>query len=155
MATNPEQVDSGASATRPEICNNIKIGDYIVIRGRPCKIVEKHKSKTGKHGSGKAHIVALDIFTHKKLEDICPSTSTREVPVVVKEDYQLLDIQEGEYLSIMSNDGETRADLKLPESSLSDRIRRDFEEGKSLLINVIKAMGEEGIFSAKEIIDCY
>ena len=59
------------------------------VQGRPCKIVEMSTSKTGKHGHAKVHMVALDIFTGKKLEDICPSTHNMEVPNVKRRDFQV------------------------------------------------------------------
>lgn len=36
-------------------------------------------SKTGKHGHAKCNFTALDIFTGKKLEDMCPSTHNVDV----------------------------------------------------------------------------
>ena len=67
--------------------NNLR---EIFLQNRPCKIVEMSTSKTGKHGHAKVHMVALDIFTGKKLEDICPSTHNMDVPNVKRKDYQVM-----------------------------------------------------------------
>ena len=47
--------DSGASATYPQQCSALRKNGHVVIKGRPCKIVEMSTSKTGKHGHAKVH----------------------------------------------------------------------------------------------------
>lgn len=119
-----------------------------MIKGRPCKIVEMSTSKTGKHGHAKVHLVALDIFTGKKLEDICPSTHNMDVPNVVRKDLQLLDI-DGEFLSLMDDSGDTREDIKLPEGELGDEIKERFGNDEALLVSVLAAMDEECAIAVK------
>lgn len=106
-------------------------------------------SKTGKHGHAKVHLVALDIFTGKKYEDLSPSTHNMEVPNVRREEYQLIDIDDG-FLSLMSPDGSTKDDVKVPEGELGSQIESDFDDGKDLLVTILIAMGEEAAISHKE-----
>ena len=119
---------------------------------QPCKVSEVTSSKTGKHGQAKCYFVSTEIFTGKKLEDIVPSTHGTTVPNVFRSEYTLLDITDEDYLSLMDEGGETREDLKMPErpEELVKSIREGFDAGDSLILAVVKAMGEEHVMACKK-----
>jgi len=144
-----EQASAGASLTFPMQCSALRKNGHVVIKGRPCKIVEMSTSKTGKHGHAKVHLVAIDIFTGKKMEDICPSTHNMDVPNVVRNEYQLIDIDDG-FLNLMNQDGVAKDDVRAPEGEIGDQIKAGFEDGKDLLVTIVSAMGEEQAISFKE-----
>ncbi|KND01991.1 eukaryotic translation initiation factor 5A [Spizellomyces punctatus DAOM BR117] len=144
-----EQAGSGASLTYPMQCSALRKNGHVVIKGRPCKIVDMSTSKTGKHGHAKVHLVAIDIFTGKKLEDISPSTHNMDVPNVSRTEFPLLDIDDG-FLSLMHADGSTKDDVKLPEGELGEKMQAEFQDGKELIVTVVAAMGEEQALSYKE-----
>ncbi len=102
--------------------------------------------------SHRCNFVATDIFTGKKLEDIVPSTHGTTVPNVFRSEYTLLDITDEDYLSLMDEGGETREDLKMPErpEELVKSIREGFDAGDSLILAVVKAMGEEHVMACKK-----
>ncbi|KAL9273148.1 Eukaryotic translation initiation factor 5A-2-like protein [Drosera capensis] len=145
------KADSGASKTYPQQAGTIRKNGYIVIKGRPCKVVvEVSTSKTGKHGHAKCHFVAIDIFTAKKLEDIVPSSHNCDVPHVTRTDYQLIDISEDDFVSLLTESGGTKDDLRLPtDEPLLTQIRDGFAAGKDLIVTVMSAMGEEQICALK------
>jgi len=127
-----------------------------VIKGRPTKVIEVTTSKTGKHGHAKCHFTAVDIFTNKKMEELVPSSHNLEVPLVNRVEYTLLDIDEDEHMSLMTEGGDTREDLKLPgghdeAEKLADQIRDGFEAGKELVVTILQSMGIEQASAVKEI----
>jgi len=68
----------------------LKVGSYIVIDGEPCRIVEMSKAKTGKHGSAKAHVVAVCMFSGNKKTLVAPVDTRVEVPMIEKRIGQVL-----------------------------------------------------------------
>lgn len=72
-----------------------------------------------------------------RYEDICPSTHNMDVPHVKREDYQLTDISDDGYLTLMGDGGELREDLKLPDGELGSNLRSEFDSGKELLVSVL------------------
>lgn len=89
------------------------------------------------------------IVIYRKYEELCPSTHNMDVPNVVRNEYSLINIDDG-YLSLMLQDGTTKDDVKLPEGELGEKLEEDFEEGKDLLISVVSSMGEEHCLSYKD-----
>ncbi|KAK9494835.1 translation protein SH3-like domain-containing protein [Lipomyces doorenjongii] len=144
-----ESVSAGASLTYPMQCSALRKNGHVVIKGRPCKIVEMSTSKTGKHGHAKVHLVAIDIFTQKKLEDLSPSTHNMEVPNVTRTEFQLINIDDG-FLSLMTADGATKDDVKVPDGELGSKLESEFDEGKDLIVTIVSAMGEEACIGYKE-----
>ncbi|KAF1992365.1 translation initiation factor eIF-5A [Aulographum hederae CBS 113979] len=146
-----ESADAGASTTFPMQCSALRKNGFVVIKNRPCKIVEMSTSKTGKHGHAKVHLVAIDIFTQKKLEELCPSTHNMDVPNVRRTEFQLLDVTDDGFLSLMSDDGTTKDDVKIPDGEVGDKIKKNFvEDGKDTNVIVLTAMGEEVAIDAKD-----
>lgn len=124
-----------------------------MIKGRPCKIVNVSHSKTGKHGSAKCNFTATDIFTNKKLEDMQPSSAGVEVPIVVKNEWEIIDISEDGELTLMDESGNQKVDLNLPTipEGFGDEIRTAWDDGaNTIMVTVQTAVGEEAVVSYKK-----
>jgi len=144
------KAESGASDTFPIQAGALKKGDHCVIKERPCKIVEYSTSKTGKHGHAKAHIVGIDVFTGKKMEELCPTTHNMLAPVIKRDEYTLVDIGDDGYLTLLTGDSEEKGDVKLPDDEMGQRLKIAFDQGKEVIVTVMKAMGTEGVCAIKE-----
>jgi len=154
-----ESTDAGASHTYPMEAGQIRKGGHIMIKGNPCKVSDVSTSKTGKHGHAKCHFVAIDIFTGKKMEDLVPAGHTTSIPFVKKEELQCIDVDEDDFVTLLTSDGDTRSDIKLPRSlpppevpgagELSEKIENLLKEEKDFYVIVQIACGREQIMDIK------
>jgi len=153
MSDEHEKTDSGSSLTYPSQAGQLKKGDHVVIKDCPCKIVETSTSKTGKHGHAKIHIVAVDIFTGKKYEDISPTSHNMDCPNIKRTEFLLMDINDG-FLSLLTEKNEPYDNCPLPEGELGDELQNAFnrasKENSSVMVTVIASMGKESAISYKE-----
>merc|ERR1712216_814401 len=145
-----ESNESGASLTYPMQAGAIRKGGHVLLKGKPCKVVEVTTSKTGKHGHAKAHFTGIDIFTGKKYEDLCPTSHNMEVPNIKRTEYTLMDIDSEGALSVMDDEGGCREDLNEPkDQDLAREMRTAFEANGELQITVIAAMDQETVIAFK------
>jgi len=140
-----------ASLTVPVEAGSLKKGDYVVANDKfPCKVVEHSKMKTGKHGAAKAVMTAIDIFTGKKYEFGSPASAILQSPIVKRVEYNLIDVDEEDYASLLDDNNETKIDLKIPEDDIGKNIKIMVNEGKNIIVSVLSAMNIEKIVQAKE-----
>lgn len=148
-----ESVDAGASATIPMEAGQIKKGGHMMIKGKPCKVLSISVSKTGKHGHAKCNFTAVDIFTGKKLEDMIPSSHGTTVPIVKRDDWEIIDIGEDDDLTLMDEGGNQKTDLNLPTvpENMGQEIRDAWNDGENTVtVTVQAAVGIEQVIAYKK-----
>jgi translation initiation factor 5A len=152
-----EQVDAGSSSTYPTSAGSIKKNGFMVINGRPCKVVDYSTAKTGKHGHAKASITGIDIFNGKKYEDSLPTSHNVEVPNIKRTEWQVMSVDGDGYLTLMDDKGNIRSDLTLPNETENDevvaeRIKTALDGGRECFVTILSAMDIEKVAEvAKEI----
>merc|ERR1712194_692116 len=147
-----ENTDSGASATIPMEAGQVKKGGYMMIKGKPCKILSISVSKTGKHGHAKCNFLAVDIFTGKKLEDMVPSSHGTTVPVVARTEWEIIDIGEDGEVTLMDEAGNQKTDVNLPgyPPTMAQDIRDHWADGDNQVSCTVQAaVGIEQIIAYK------
>jgi len=147
-----ETGDAGSSHTYPLEAGSCRKGCHLMIKGFPCKVIEVTTSKTGKHGHAKCHFVATDIFTGKKMEELVSSSHNIAVPFVTRQEYSVMDIGEDGTMSLLTEGGEPKDDLNLPDETDEDKknvdgMKKEFEAGKNVIVIVQAAIGKEKVVS--------
>ena len=147
--------DAGSLGMEKVQAGTLHKGDLVMIKGHPCRVVAFSTAKPGKHGSAKAMLTGIDIFTASKYECTFSTGENVDAPVTTRLEYTLINIDDDGFVSLMNDSGDIKEDLKLPEEDwlkdVADKARAIFEEGtKECIISVLSALGKEKITGCRE-----
>ena len=150
-----EAGDAGSAGIEKVSAGSLKKGDLVMIKGHPCKVVSFSTAKVGKHGSAKAMITGIDIFTSNKYECTFSTGDNVDAPLMKRIEYTLINIEDDGFASLMDDNGNMKEDLKLPEDEwlkdVTDKVKAIFEEGKKeCIVTVVSAMGQEKLIAVRE-----
>ena len=141
--TQKEKVEAGS----------LKKGDYVMLGDKPCKITGISHAKPGKHGSAKAIIKGQNLFDGKTVEKTYGTGDQVDAPIIKRQEYLLLNIDEDGQLSLLDDDGEQKDDVTLPEKMHQDArklIEEMFAEDKQVLVQVTTILGTEIVTAGRE-----
>jgi translation initiation factor 5A len=103
-----------------EVVGNLRVGSFVVIDGEPCRVVEISKAKTGKHGSAKATVTAIGLFSKSKKVLVAPVDAQVEVPIIEKRIGRII-ADLGDRLQVM--DVETFEVFEVSKDTIDETIR--------------------------------
>ena len=92
---------------------SLKEGGYVLIEDDCCQIKNIEKSKPGKHGSAKARITAIGVFSGQKRNLLKPTSADAEVPIIKRGTAQVVAVM-GDTLNIMDTSDYQNWDIDKP-----------------------------------------
>ena len=113
--------------TKTVAANNVQKGNFIIMEGAACKVVDVEISKPGKHGHSKVRISAVGLTDDKKRISVMPGHDNVEVPIIEKRNAQVLSVQNN-VANVMDSETYETFDLKVP-----DELKEQVVEGSSVL----------------------
>ena len=100
--------------TKMASVGSLQKGNYVVLEGAACKVVDTQVSRPGKHGHAKVRLTAVGLVDNKKRVVVMPGHDNIEVPIVGKKTAQVLSIQGG-IANVMDSETYETFDLAIPE----------------------------------------
>jgi translation initiation factor 5A len=140
----------------PIEAHHVKKGKMVMLKGKPCKIMDIKTSKTGKHGHMKVNITGIDVLTAKKYNDVLPGHANMTEFKLDKQEYQLLDYTNEGLQCLDSDDKECLFNID-HESEIAKKLKADFESGKTLIVTILKAPVEVAAdkYTDNELVESY
>ena len=93
---------------------SLKVGNYVIIDGEPCKVLKINISKPGKHGAAKARVEAVGLIDNKKRQLLRPVDTNVEVPIILKKKAQVVSIS-GDTVQLMDLEDYSMFETTIPE----------------------------------------
>jgi len=128
-------------------CHHIRVGDLLVLQGRPCQVIRITTSaQTGQH-----RYLGVDLFT-KQLHEESSFVSNPQPSVVVQtmlgpvfKEYRVLDIRTDGRVVAMTETGDVKQGLPIiDQGSLFERLDNAFADGRgSVRVLVVNDGGRE------------
>ncbi|CAK93091.1 unnamed protein product (macronuclear) [Paramecium tetraurelia] len=131
-----------------ESVENLQQGTYLLLDECPCKIL-RLQLFFSRHGHC-AYIEVENAFS-KQIVKIQRSIHGKlEIPLIQFEEYSLIGIQNDDFLTLLNSKGTIREDIKMPQfKELANKLRMWFEEGKDIIVQIIKYMDKEEVSEAR------
>ncbi len=119
------------AGTKPVSIGTLQKGNYIVIDGVACRVVDTQTSRPGKHGHAKVRLTGVGLIDDKKRVIVVPGHDHIEVPIIDKMNAQVLSIA-GDTANVMDTESYETFDIKIPEE-----LKGEVVEGCTVLYWVI------------------
>ncbi|KAI0859062.1 hypothetical protein F4860DRAFT_526614 [Xylaria cubensis] len=154
----PRPSGNGGSSSIPNTvtipCHHIRMGDILMLQGRPCQVIRISTSAaTGQH-----RYLGVDLFS-KQLHEESSFVSNPAPSVVVQtmlgpvfKQYRVLDIQNGT-VTAMTESGDVKTNLPvIDQSGLYTRLSNAFHKGQgSVRVLVLNDEGNELVVDVKVV----
>ena len=106
---------------------SLQKGNYVILEGAACRVVDVEISRPGKHGHAKARVSAIGLVDEKKRIVVMPGHDNVEVPIIEKKTAQVLSVQD-DTATVMDSITYETFDMKIP-----DEFKGQVVEGSSVL----------------------
>ncbi|EFY85599.1 woronin body major protein [Metarhizium acridum CQMa 102] len=147
--TRPRVVPSGGSYVPNTVtipCHHIRLGDFLMLQGRPCQVIRISTS----NATGQYRYLGVDLFTKQLHEESsfvsnpAPSVIVQTMLGPVFKQYRVLDMQGG-HIVAMTETGDVKQNLPvIDQSNLWSRLSTAFESGRgSVRVLVLNDNGRE------------
>ena len=153
-----DELDDDSMLDHPMEAIQVRKRHYVVINGRPCRVTERHVSKTGKHGHTKVAIRGIDIFYGDKRDLMVPGHYFVKVPKVIDSTLPCLRVNEiGEAETLDLDTGEAGPTMHIPDShqhpdgvDLVAMARELIEKDGECVLQIRSSMGMSKVMNVTE-----